>query len=57
MICKYGGDADTNASVAGALWGARNGYEKLPREWLIEMPHRAFLDDKVEQFITKITTK
>jgi ADP-ribosyl-[dinitrogen reductase] hydrolase len=33
-VVSLGGDADTNAAVAGALLGARDGVGSLPRAWL-----------------------
>jgi ADP-ribosylglycohydrolase len=33
-VVSLGGDADTNAAVAGALLGARDGARSLPAEWL-----------------------
>ena len=33
-VVSLGGDTDTNAAVAGALLGARDGAEGLPRPWL-----------------------
>jgi ADP-ribosyl-[dinitrogen reductase] hydrolase len=33
-VVSLGGDTDTNAAVAGALLGARDGAEALPEEWL-----------------------
>ena len=33
-LIMQGGDADTNATVAGALLGCKLGYSKLPAEWL-----------------------
>lgn len=33
-VIHQGGDADTNASVAGALLGARFGYGTIPRDWI-----------------------
>ncbi|RHZ84322.1 hypothetical protein Glove_83g84 [Diversispora epigaea] len=41
------GDADTNATVAGALLGARIGYNKLPKEWIDGIKYKTFLDDKI----------
>ena len=32
-VVNRGGDADTNGAVAGALLGARDGYEAIPRPW------------------------
>ncbi|MDD4838687.1 MAG: ADP-ribosylglycohydrolase family protein [Synergistaceae bacterium] len=31
---KSGGDTDTNAAIAGALLGARFGYDAFPKQWL-----------------------
>ena len=33
-VIKTGGDTDTNAIVAGALLGAKHGYEAIPRRWI-----------------------
>jgi len=33
QVVNKGGDADTNGAVAGALLGARDGYESLPQRW------------------------
>eukprot|EP00118_Oscarella_pearsei_P013353 m.106106 g.106106 ORF g.106106 m.106106 type:complete len:424 (+) comp37250_c0_seq14:96-1367(+) len=45
------GDADTNASVCGALLGCKLGYKKLPHDRLRKMPHIKWLDEKVEKFL------
>lgn len=42
-------DADTNAAVAGALLGARIGYNNLPKEWVAGIKYSKFLDDKINQ--------
>ncbi|CAG8454040.1 10939_t:CDS:2 [Diversispora eburnea] len=41
------GDADTNATVAGALLGTRIGYNKLPKEWVEGLKYKTFLDEKI----------
>jgi len=33
-VAAFGGDTDTNAAVAGALLGARDGAAGLPEAWL-----------------------
>ena len=33
-IASRGGDADTNAAIAGALLGSRDGVRAIPREWI-----------------------
>ena len=37
-ITMQAGDADSNATVAGALLGARLGFSQLPPDWLQELP-------------------
>jgi ADP-ribosyl-[dinitrogen reductase] hydrolase len=39
-VVNRGGDADTNAAIAGALLGARDGLRTLPRRW-VERVHDA----------------
>jgi len=48
-ITMEAGDADSNATVAGALLGVRMGMSQLPAEWLSAVPdlQRKWLDDKV----------
>ncbi len=46
VICE-GGDADSNACVAGALLGARFGFSDLPPEWVDGLLHRDELDCRV----------
>ena len=36
-VVSLGGDTDTNAAVAGALLGARDGVQVLPERWLEEL--------------------
>lgn len=40
-VVALGGDADTNAAVAGALLGAMHGSEALPTAWLGHLPDRS----------------
>lgn len=49
-IIRRGGDADTNAAVAGALLGARLGYSKLPSEWIAQLKHREWLTLRAERW-------
>lgn len=49
-----GGDADTNAAVAGALLGCRIGFEGLPKEWVVGLRHRERLGEVVEEFCSVI---
>ncbi|KAK7039969.1 ADP-ribosylglycohydrolase-domain-containing protein [Favolaschia claudopus] len=45
-LVMYGGDADTNGAVAGALMGALCGYECLPKEWRDGMRHADWYREK-----------
>jgi len=49
QLVREGGDADTNGAVAGSLLGCRLGFSELPKEWLIELPNKRWLDKKVVQ--------
>mmetsp|Transcript_20312 Transcript_20312/g.43956 ORF Transcript_20312/g.43956 Transcript_20312/m.43956 type:complete len:483 (+) Transcript_20312:30-1478(+) len=46
-----GGDADTNATVAGGLWGCRWGFSALPLEWIEQLPHAAWLEAHVQKLL------
>ncbi len=43
-VVNQGGDADTNAAVAGALLGARFGYRQIPERWLDALRDRPLID-------------
>jgi ADP-ribosylglycohydrolase len=47
QLVMEGGDADTNAAVAGACLGACLGYGNLPVSWLEALPHREWLEREV----------
>ncbi|KAJ6533087.1 ADP-ribosylglycohydrolase-domain-containing protein [Mycena capillaripes] len=47
-LVMYGGDADTNGAVAGALMGALCGYEYLPKEWRDGMRYVEWYRAKVQ---------
>jgi ADP-ribosylglycohydrolase len=50
-IIYEGGDADTNAAVAGALLGAKFGYSTIESRWIDGLIHKQNLENKVEQLI------
>ncbi|KAJ0420243.1 ADP-ribosylglycohydrolase-domain-containing protein [Aspergillus carlsbadensis] len=47
-LIMEGGDADTNAAVAGSLLGALIGYNKLPAKWKDGMMHAGWLLEKCD---------
>lgn len=49
-IVLSGGDADTNAAVAGAILGAKFGICHIPVEWRNGLLHASMLHDKVQSF-------
>lgn len=49
-IVLSGGDADTNAAVAGAILGAKFGICHIPEEWKSGLLHASMLHDKVQKF-------
>jgi len=50
-LVSQGGDADTNAMVAGGLWGCRRGFRQLPSEWIAQLPHAAWLEAHVQKVL------
>lgn len=49
-LVMQGGEADTNATVAGALLGVRMGYSHLPSEWVVGLKRWEWLEDQVDAF-------
>jgi ADP-ribosyl-[dinitrogen reductase] hydrolase len=45
-VVSLGGDTDTNAAVAGALLGARDGVDGLPADWLERLVDRDAIRDE-----------
>jgi ADP-ribosylglycohydrolase len=57
QIIHEGGDADTNAAVAGALLGARFGYNNIPQQWVKELVYEQQLNNRVEKVIAQTQKK
>lgn len=53
-IIHAGGDADTNAAVAGALLGAKFGYHNLKSDWLEGLIYQQELATKINQLMELI---
>ncbi|MDX2301608.1 MAG: ADP-ribosylglycohydrolase family protein [Microscillaceae bacterium] len=54
QIIHEGGDADTNASVAGALLGTKFGFSSIPKPWVSGLLRREYLEEKVQKLIQVI---
>jgi len=53
-IVQEGGDADTNAAVAGALLGAKFGYAAIPEGWVRELADEPLLRSRVDALLTSL---
>lgn len=53
-VIHEGGDADSNAAVAGAMLGAKFGFSTFPREWVDTLLHKRELDTRVEQLLSML---
>lgn len=53
-IINEGGDTDTNAATSGALLGSYLGYDQLPVDWLNGLPHKDWLENKINKLFLKM---
>ncbi len=53
-IINEGGDADTNASVGGAILGAKFGYDSIPERLKIGLLNRKELEERIEKLLRMI---
>jgi ADP-ribosylglycohydrolase len=51
QIVHEGGDADTNAAVAGALLGARHGFSAIPAEWVTGLAYENELCSRANRLL------
>ncbi len=51
QVIGEGGDADTNAAVAGAVLGARFGFSQLPQKLVDGLHEKQALEDRIMQLI------
>jgi ADP-ribosylglycohydrolase len=56
-VVNQGGDADTNACIAGSLLGAKFGFSSIPEKYINGLNNRAFLENKFNTFIEKLDEK
>jgi len=52
-LLNAGGDTDTNAAVAGALMGARDGEQAIPVRWLEAIPGTDRIRELAEHLVTR----
>ena len=53
-IVLLGGDADTNAAVAGAILGAKFGICHIPEEWKDGLLYASMLYNKVQDLYSMV---
>lgn len=51
---QAGGDVDTVAAMAGALWGARNGYSRLPQDRIATLEDAGPLRDLADRLHARV---
>lgn len=56
-IIMEGGDADTNASVAGSILGARFGFSALPGYLIEGLTHKTLLEDILQEYLMVLETR
>ncbi len=56
-VIYEGGDADSNAAVAGAILGARFGFTQLPQKLVEGLAHKQALEDRIEQLMILLDNK
>jgi ADP-ribosylglycohydrolase len=54
-VIHEGGDADTNAAVAGSILGARFGFSGIPTAWVEGLRYRRELEIRVELLLEMLT--
>lgn len=56
QVIHEGGDADSNAAVAGSLLGARFGISNIPQSWVNGLAYESQLHSRVERLIRLVGT-
>ncbi|XP_070193003.1 ADP-ribosyl-[dinitrogen reductase] glycohydrolase-like [Littorina saxatilis] len=51
-VTMQGGDADSNACVAGAMLGCKLGMDKIPKSWKSGLIHKDWLDQHIERWLS-----
>jgi ADP-ribosylglycohydrolase len=46
-VVNQGGDTDTNAATVGSILGSWLSYTNLPRDWVMRLEHKRWLDKKL----------
>lgn len=51
-IIHEGGDADTNACIAGSILGAKFGYHSIPKKYIDGLLYRGVLEEKLDAYLS-----
>lgn len=53
-VINEGGDADTNACVAGSILGAKFGFNSIPEKFINGLIHKDILENKYNEYIEQL---
>lgn len=53
-VVNEGGDADTNAAIAGAILGAKFGFSSIPEHYIDDLHNRKAYHNKITKLIEQI---
>jgi len=53
-VVNEGGDADTNACVAGSILGAKFGYKSIPKKYIDGLIHKDVLEEKLKNYVERL---
>jgi ADP-ribosylglycohydrolase len=53
-VIHEGGDADTNACVAGSILGAKFGYKSIPKKYIDGLIYKDELEEKLNKYMERL---
>lgn len=52
LLLLQGGDADSNACVAGAMLACKLGFDAIPDTWIAGLQHKDWLEQKISRSVS-----